>query len=119
MVLDERCRGAEVDVAQAWREQRAAFLAGFTPVVVEGWLRSEQWEEAREQTMRAVATQEPETVNEAPGTGWRPIRLEFIDRRHAMAVLMRLGAAIRIDSPPEIRAELLEHIERIASLYRR
>ena len=119
VVLDESCRGAEVDVAKVWREQRAAFLAGFTPVVVEGWLRSERWEEAREQAMRAVAAQEPEMVGEAPGAGWRPIRLEFMDRLHAVAVLMRLGAAIRIDSPPEIRAELLEHIERIASLYRR
>ena len=115
ILLAKPCSGAELDVAQAWRDHRAQFLDQFTPVVVDAWLRSQRWEEAREWTIRAT---DAEPLDTSPGKEWRPVRLEFMDDVHAITILLRLGPDVRVETPVEIKTRLLDHVNQIASLYR-
>lgn len=115
MLLAEPCSGPELDVARAWRERRARFLDRFTPARVDAWVRAERWDDACEWSIRCSRV---EVSGSPPGEAWRPVRLEFMDDLHAVTVLLRLGPDVRVEAPDHIKAQLLEHIDRIAMLYR-
>ena len=115
-LLATPCADDAVDVAAAWKRHRARFLDRFTPVVVTGWLRADQWEDAREW---AIRVDETELGDDPPAGKWRPASLEFMDDLHALTILLRLGPGIRVEAPIEIRTRLLTHLDRITELYHR
>lgn len=115
-LLSEPCQGADIDVEQAWHEHRAQFLNQFTPVEVTGWLHRDRKVDAAEWTLRVC---DAEPTGQAPGEEWQPVRLSFMDNLHAVSVLLRLGADVRVDAPESIRAHLLDHLDETKNLYAR
>lgn len=49
-----------------------------------------------------------------PGEGWQLVRLEFMDDLHAVTILLRLGADVRVEAPEDINAKFLDYIDQIA-----
>lgn len=114
-LLESPCSEDVVDVAATWREHRDRFLKRFDPVTVTGWLAGERRADAEEWAIRV----EPSTSStQPPGKGWEAVRLEFMDRLHAVTVLLRLGPDVRVDEPEEVRAELVDHLKRTLELCR-
>lgn len=114
-LLDEPCERDDVDVAAAWRDSRDHFCRQFIPVSVTAWLRGERRQEAGEWV---IGIREAALSGTDPEIGWDLVHLEFMDHVHAITVLLRLGPDVRVESPAEIKDELVRHVEQIVQLYR-
>lgn len=127
--LPEQCSGTEIDVAAAWRRRRDEFIGGFTAVVAHAWVRDTRWSDVHEWAIRVrehprpakggdradatTATAASQQADRAPapgGPGWSLLELEFVDRLHAMTVLLRLGPDARLAGPADLQSELTAYL---------
>lgn len=115
-VLPEACdRTRKIDVATAWRAQREKFLGGFAAVTATTWVRETRWSDVHEWSISAT---EIEPIGPSPpGDGWVFMRLEFVDDLHAMAIMLRLGADARVETPDSLRANFTNYLVDALSLY--
>jgi len=108
-VLPEPCRASEVEVGAAWRARREQFLGGFTAISASAWVRETRWSDAQEWAIRATEV-EPTALWPA-GEGWSFLELEFVDRLHAMTILLSLGPDAELVGPTDLRDELVNYLE--------
>lgn len=114
--LETPCSEDNLDVATTWREHRDRFLKQFDPVTVTGWVREGRRSDVEEWAIRVEPSTSP---TNPPGKGWKAVRCEFMDLLHAVTVLLRLGPDMRVDEPEEVRAELVDRVERTLELHRK
>ena len=108
-------KNEDIDVANEWKHHRTEFQKNFTPLTIYAWVKDIRWSDIREWTGKANPI--PSRKTPPSPIGWTYYQLNFFDYLHAMTVLLRLNADIYIDSPINIRDDLLALIRNIEKLY--
>lgn len=104
LVLAEPCAVPPIDVAEEWRKHRAQFWEHLDPVSVVATVSETRLTEVRE---GAISVQE----------SGQALRMEFMDRLHALTVLLRLGADATVLEPEWLRDELVDYAQAIVDRY--
>jgi predicted DNA-binding transcriptional regulator YafY len=108
---EQAVRPPDVDLDEAWRARRAAFLASLPTLPVEVRVRASR----RADLLRTTG----EVLAEEPAAdGWLRLTVAFGDAVHAERVLWSMAADVEVLAPAELRALLAARAETVAARYR-
>jgi predicted DNA-binding transcriptional regulator YafY len=108
---EQAVRPPDVDLDEAWRARRTAFLASLPTLPVEVRVRASR----RADLLRTAG----EVLAEEPATdGWLRLTVAFGDAVHAERVLWSMAADVEVLAPTELRAALAARAEAVAARYR-
>jgi predicted DNA-binding transcriptional regulator YafY len=108
---EQAVRPHDVDLDEAWRARRAAFLASLPTLPVEVRVRASR----RADLLRTAG----DVLAEAPAVdGLLRLTVEFGDAVHAERVLWSMAADVEVLAPAELRAVLAARAEEVAARYR-
>lgn len=108
---EQAVRPADVDLDEAWRVRRAAFLASLPTLPVELRVRASRRSDLLRTTGRVLA-------EEPADDGWQGLTVEFGDAVHAERVLWSMAADVEVLAPAELRTALAARAEAVAARYR-
>ena len=108
---EQAVRPPDVDLDEAWRARRTAFLASLPTLPVEVRVRASR----RADLLRTAG----EVLAEEPATdGWLRLTVAFGDAVHAERALWSMAADVEVLAPAELRAALAARAEAVAARYR-
>ncbi len=115
-IMDETCPNDDgFDLADAWRQRREDFLARFDALTATAWVLDARMRDVHEWVLHVS---EAGSHGVPPDDrGWNCLELGFMDRLHAMTVLLRLGPDVCVLAPGELRRELVDRLDRTRALY--
>ena len=108
---EQAVRPPDVDLDEAWRARRTAFLASLPTLPVEVRVRASR----RADLLRTAG----EVLAEEPATDGRlRLTVAFGDAVHAERVLWSMADDVEVLAPAELRAALAARAEAVAARYR-
>jgi predicted DNA-binding transcriptional regulator YafY len=107
---EQAVRPPDVDLDEAWRARRAAFLASLPTLPVEVRVRASRRADLL-RTAGEVLTEEP------AADGWLRLTVAFGDAVHAERVLWSMAADVEVLAPADLRAATVARITALAERY--
>jgi predicted DNA-binding transcriptional regulator YafY len=108
---EQAVRPPDVDLDEAWRARRAAFLAALPTLPVEVRVRASRRADLLH-TAGEVLAEEP------AADGWLRLTVAFGDAVHAERVLWSMAADVEVLAPAELRTALAARADAVAARYR-